>query len=85
MIIALFLLSAPVSAAVMAFGDETLENLGGLLNPASLLNGVDQWLFGLDITLAFTGNYGPLYALVTAALIALGTTLSVLRYKKVKS
>jgi ABC-2 type transport system permease protein len=85
MIIALFLLSAPVSAAVMAFGGDTLQNLGGLLNPASLLNGVDQWLFGGTIDLAFTGDYGAVYALVTAALIALGTWLSVVRYKKVKS
>lgn len=85
MIIALFLLSAPVSGAVIAFGGDTLQNLGGLLNPASLLNGVDQWLFGLNIDLAFTGDFGAVYALVTAALIALGTALSVVRYKKVKS
>ncbi|HYQ62137.1 hypothetical protein [Actinophytocola sp.] len=85
MIIALFLLSAPVSAAVMAFGGDTLENLGGLLNPASLLNGVDQWLFGLNINLTFTGDFGPVYALVTAALTALGTALCVMRYKKVQS
>lgn len=85
MIIALFLLSAPVSGAVIAFGGDTLQNLGGLLNPASLLNGVDQWLFGLNIDIAFTGNYGPLYTLVTAVLIALGTALVVYRYKKVKS
>jgi ABC-2 type transport system permease protein len=85
MIIALFLLSAPVSGAVMAFGGDTLQNLGGLLNPASLLNGVDQWLFGLTIDIAFTGDYGALYALVTAALIALGIALTVVRYKKVKS
>lgn len=85
MIIALFLLSAPVSGAIIAFGNETTENLGGLLNPAMLLNGVDQWLFGLTIDMAFTGNFGPVYALVTAALIALGTLLTVRRYKKVKS
>jgi ABC-2 type transport system permease protein len=85
MIIALFLLSAPVSGAVIAFGNDTLENLGGLLNPAMLLNGVDQWLFGLTIDMAFTGNFGPVYALVTVVLIALGTLLTVRRYKKVKS
>lgn len=85
MIIALFLLSAPISGALIAFGGDTLQNLGGLLNPSMLLNGVDQWLFGLTIDLAFTGNFGPVYALVTAALIALGMWLTVLRYKKVKS
>lgn len=85
MIIALFLLSAPVSGAVIAFGGDTLQNLGGLLNPASLLNGVDQWLFGLNIDIAFTGNFGPVYTLVTAVLIVLGTAVTVYRYKKVKS
>lgn len=85
MIIALFLLTTPISASVQAFGEGALQNLGGLFDPASLLNGVDQWLFGLEIDIVWTGNYGVVYGLVTAALIALGTTLSVVRYKKVKS
>lgn len=85
MIIALFLLTTPISASIQAFGEGALQNLGGLFDPASLLNGVDQWLFGLQIDIVWTGDYGVVYGLVTAALIALGTTLSVLRYKKVKS
>jgi ABC-2 type transport system permease protein len=85
MIMALFLLTAPISASVQAFGEGALQNLGGLFDPASLLNGVDQWLFGLNIDIVWTGDYGPVYGLVTAVLIALGTALSVVRYKKVKS
>jgi ABC-2 type transport system permease protein len=85
MIIALFLLTTPISASIQAFGQGALQNLGGLFDPASLLNGVDQWLFGLNIDIVWTGDYGPVYGLVTAALIALGTTLTVVRYKKVKS
>jgi ABC-2 type transport system permease protein len=85
MIIALFLLTTPISAAIQAFGEGALQNLGGLFDPSSLLNGVDQWLFGLDIDIVWTGDYGPVYGLVTAALIALGTVLSIVRYKKVKS
>jgi ABC-2 type transport system permease protein len=85
MIIALFLLTTPISASIQAFGEGALQNLGGLFDPASLLNGVDQWLFGLEIDIVWTGDYGVVYGLVTAALIALGTTLSVVRYKKVKS
>lgn len=85
MIIALFLLTTPVSAAIQAFGEGALQNLGGLFDPSSLLNGVDQWLFGLDIDIVWTSDYGPVYGLVTAVLIAAGTALSVLRYKKVKS
>jgi ABC-2 type transport system permease protein len=81
MIIAVFLLTAPVSAALQAFGND----LGGLFDPSSLLNGVDQWLFGPGIGIVQIGEYGAVYAVVTAALIALGTALSVLRYKKVKS
>jgi ABC-2 type transport system permease protein len=85
MIIALFLLTTPISASIQAFGAGSLQNLGGLFDPASLLNGVDQWLFGLNIDIVWTGDYGPVYGLVTAMLIALGTTLLVVRYKKVKS
>jgi ABC-2 type transport system permease protein len=85
LIIALFLLTAPVSVALQAFGSGALENLAGLINPSSLLNGVDQWVFGPGIGITQTGDYGVVYALVTAGLIALGTFLAVLRYKKVKS
>ncbi len=85
MIIALFLLTAPISGALRAFGNGALEYLGGLLDPSSLLNGVDQWLFGPGIGIVQTGDYGAVYALVAAALTALGTFLLVLRYKKVKS
>lgn len=85
MIIALFLLTTPISASIQAFGAGALQNLGGLFDPSSLLNGVDQWLFGLNIDIVWTGDYGPVYGLVTAALIALGTALSIVRYKKVKS
>lgn len=81
MIIALFLLTTPISAALQAFGND----LGGLFDPSSLLNGVDQWVFGPGIGIVQTGDFGAVYGLVTVALIALGTALSVLRYKKVKS
>jgi len=85
MIIALFLLTTPISAAIQAFGEGALHNLGGLFDPSSLLNGVDQWLFGLNIDIVWTGDYGPVYGLVTAVLIALGVMLTIVRYKKVKS
>lgn len=86
MIIGVFLLLAPVSAAIRAFDSRgTAGQLAGILDPGSLLNGVDQWLFGTDILIAEPGSYGWAYALVTAVLIALGTAAAVLRYKKVKS
>lgn len=85
MIIGLFLLTAPISAALQEFGSGALRQLAGMLNPSTLLNGVDQWLFGPGIGLVDMGSYGPVYALVTVALIALGTACAVWRYRKVKS
>lgn len=86
MIIGVFLLMAPVSAAIRAFDSRgAAGQLAGILDPGSLLNGVDQWLFGSAILIADPGPYGGVYALVTAALIALGTAAAVQRYKKVKS
>jgi len=86
MIIGVFLLMAPVSAAIRAFDSRGAGGqLAGILDPGSLLNGVDQWLFNSAILIADPGPYGGVYALVTALLIALGTAAAVLRYKKVKS
>jgi ABC-2 type transport system permease protein len=86
MIIGVFLLMAPVSAAIRAFDSSgAAGQLAGILDPGSLLNGVDQWLFNSAIIIAEPGPYGWAYALVTALLIALGTAAAVLRYKKVKS
>lgn len=96
MIIAVFLLTAPVSAALEAFSYDTssydsptsgsaMSHLAGLIDPSRLLAGVDQWLFGVDLDLVRVGGYGAVYGLVTVVLIALGTACAVWRYRKVKS
>jgi ABC-2 type transport system permease protein len=85
MIIAVFLLTAPVSGALRAFDSGTMGQLAGLIDPSVLLNGVDQWLFGTDVELTDIGGFGLVYGLVTVALIALGTAAAVRRYKGVKS
>ncbi|GAA4411338.1 hypothetical protein ACFQV2_17490 [Actinokineospora soli] len=83
MIIAVFLLTAPVAAILRALG---AGPAAGLLDPTSLLNGVDVWLFGSDIDLiGGTGSLGPVFAVTAVALTALGTVAAVLRYKGVKS
>jgi ABC-2 type transport system permease protein len=83
MIIALFLLTAPITGVFTAIGGDTLAQLAGLFDPISLLNGVDNWLF--DDGMIDVGSYGPVYGLTAAALTAIGTTLLVWRYRKVKS
>jgi ABC-2 type transport system permease protein len=90
LIIGVFLLTAPISGALQNFGEEGgAAQLAGLLNPVSLLNGVDSWLFsnGGEVAdeMVGIGSYGPVYGLVALLLAALGTALLMWRYKKVKS
>jgi ABC-2 type transport system permease protein len=84
-VIAVFLLTAPVSAALQVMGGSPLGELAGMINPATLVAGVDQWLFGSDLQLALIGGFGAVYGVVTVVLIALGTACAVWRYRKVKS
>jgi ABC-2 type transport system permease protein len=81
-IIAVFLLTAPVSTALRALDPDGSGRLAGLLDPVSLLNGVDKWIFGFG--LADPGSYGPVYGLVALALIVAGTACAVWRYRKVR-
>jgi ABC-2 type transport system permease protein len=85
MIIGVFLLTAPISAVLSELDSGTIGRLAGVLDPASLLNGVDQWLFDADVSLVSIGSFGPVYGLVTVALAALGTMAAVWRYKGMKS
>ncbi|MGX7828114.1 hypothetical protein ACTG9Q_23795 [Actinokineospora sp. 24-640] len=85
MIIGVFLLTAPVSGILRVLDSGTFGQLAGLIDPSSLLNGVDQWLFDSDISLGPIGYFGPVYGLVTLALIALGTAAAVWRYRGMKS
>ena len=50
-----------------AVGGTTAQQLGPLVNPATLLNGLEAWIYRddrLDI-----GGYGPLYLVVAVALV----------------
>lgn len=80
-IIAVFLLTAPVSGALRALDSDGSGQLAGLLDPVSLLNGVDKWIFGFG--LVDVGSYGPVYGAVALALAAAGTGCAVWRYRRV--
>ncbi|MEU4766322.1 hypothetical protein AB0H12_24005 [Actinosynnema sp. NPDC023794] len=85
MIIGVFLLTAPISGILSELDSGTIGLLAGLLDPTSLLNGVDQWLFGLELDIVDIGSFGPVYGVVAVALTALGTMAAVWRYKGMKS
>ncbi|MET0135625.1 MAG: hypothetical protein ABW215_18755, partial [Kibdelosporangium sp.] len=90
LIIGVFLLTAPFSAALAELGNGSgASHLAGLINPVSLLNGVDSWLFssGSEVAdeMVSVGSYGPVYAIAALLLAGTGTALLMWRYKKVKS
>jgi ABC-2 type transport system permease protein len=83
MIIAVTLLTAPVSGALLSFSTGDAAYLAGLITPGNLLNGIDRWLFAggtFDV-----GPYGWVYGLVAAAIVAVGTACTIWRYRKVKA
>lgn len=80
-IVAAFAATAPVIGVVNAVGGTTAQQLGPLVNPATLLNGLEAWIYRddkLDI-----GRYGPLYLVVAVALVTACVAAAVARYKKV--
>jgi ABC-2 type transport system permease protein len=83
MIVAVSLLTAPVSGALLAFSTGDAAYLAGLVNPVNLLNGVDRWLF--DGGMIDVGSYGPVYGLVALALVLIGAACTVWRYRSEKA
>jgi ABC-2 type transport system permease protein len=80
-IVVAFAATAPVIGVVDAVGGTTARQLGPLVNPATLLNGVEAWIYRdekLDI-----GPYGPLYLVVAVALVTASVAAAVARYRKV--
>lgn len=84
LIIAVFLLTSPVSGLLGEIGSGALRDLAGLFDPVSLLNGVDSWLFGEELLIS-VGSYGPVYGLAALALGTVATALLIRRYRRVKS
>ncbi|HEX8627732.1 MAG TPA: ABC transporter permease [Catenuloplanes sp.] len=89
-IVAVFLMTTPVVGVFSVLPSTTLNHLAGLFSPPSLVQGVGAWVFrdwlvteaesGIGI-----GGFGPIYAVVAIALVALCVTLLLLRYRKVAS
>jgi ABC-2 type transport system permease protein len=83
LIIGVFLITAPVSGVLRKLDSGTLGRLAGLLDPVSLVNGVDRWLFNEG--LFETGRYGAAYGLVAVAVTLLGTAGLLRRYRRVQA
>jgi ABC-2 type transport system permease protein len=80
-IVAVFLMTAPITGLLMSFPGSDTRYLAGLFNPAGLVQGVGDWFFTTDALDA--GSYGPVYGVVAVAFVALCTAGLLARYRKV--
>jgi ABC-2 type transport system permease protein len=80
-IVAVFLVTTPVSALGLSLPSATVNELAWLVNPFGLIQGTGAWLFGA--VAVQVGRFGPLYGLVTALLVAGCVAALLARYRKV--
>ena len=81
-IVAVFLMTGPITGVLSSMPSSAVHYLAGLPNPASLVQGDGDWLFGN--TEAFNvGNYGPAYGVATVVFVAACVALLLARYRKV--
>lgn len=80
-IAAVFLISLPVVAVLMAVGGPTAEKVAPLGSPIMLPEGIRSWLFSSGQ--AEVGGYGPAYGAAGILLPTICLLLLLLRYRKV--
>jgi ABC-2 type transport system permease protein len=81
-IVAVFLLTTPVVGVFATLPSRTANELAGLASPITLVGGIGDWTFEPGGEFG-VGRFGPLYAVVTAALVAGCVALLLARYRKV--
>ncbi|MCP3802556.1 hypothetical protein NLX83_25110 [Allokutzneria sp. A3M-2-11 16] len=81
LVLALFLVTAPIAEGLAEFSDN--PEVVGMITPANLLQGVDNWL--LEGTNHPVGVWGPMHGVVTLLLTCAAVGLLLLRYRKVSA
>jgi len=81
-VVVAFVATTPVIGVLDAIGGTAGHQLGPLVNPITVLNGLETWLYR-DNRLEI-GGYGPVYLAVALALTAAGVGAVLLRYRKVE-
>ncbi len=80
-IVAVYLVTSPVVGVLEAVGGKGLKQVAPILNPITLIEGLQVYLFRthtIDI-----GRYGPVYLVVAVLLMASCVSLLLVRYRKV--
>ncbi len=80
-IVVVFLVTTPVVGVLSAAASESVQQLAGVASPLTVVRGIGVWLFHAEGLLI--GSYGPVYALASAALVAICVPLLLLRYRTV--
>lgn len=81
-IVAVFLVTAPIVGVLYAAGDETTRELSALASPITLVGGVGDWWLEPNGKSGI-GDFGPLYGAVTVAFVAACVLLLLARYRRV--
>ncbi|BCJ52227.1 membrane protein [Actinoplanes sp. NBRC 14428] len=82
-IVAVFLMTTPVVGVLSILPSTDAQEMAGLASPMTLVSGVGQWLVPSANTGLMIGNFGPVYAIEAATLIAACLLLLLARYRRV--
>jgi ABC-2 type transport system permease protein len=80
-VVVAFIVTTPVLGVLEAVGGTTVQQLAPLINPVTMLIGLETWIYRnnqLEI-----GGYGPLYLVAALVLVGGCVALLVVRYRKV--
>ena len=80
-IVVAFLVTTPIIGVLDAVGGTTAQQLASLLNPVTLLGGLQTWIYRTSVV--DIGGYGPLYLAVALGLVAGCVAALIVRYRKV--
>ena len=84
-IVAVFLMTTPVVGVLSILPSSTAQDLAGLASPMTLVSGVGQWLISGANTGLNIGEFGAVYAIEAATLVATCLLLLLARYRRVAS
>ena len=80
-IAAAFTVTTPIIGVVQEIGGTTARQVVPLVNPVSIVTGLESWIYQTDEL--EIGRFGPLYLATAVAVVGVGAAALILRYRKV--